>query len=37
MITESTFGVSDEHIVNVLVGDIVTTSKLSDYGSVTPR
>jgi hypothetical protein len=37
MITESTFGVSDEHIVNVLVGDIVTTSKLSDYGSVTPE
>lgn len=37
MITESTFGLSDEHILNVLVGQRITTSALPTYGSATPE
>ena len=33
IINESAFGLSDEHIVNVITNQRITTSKLADYGS----
>jgi hypothetical protein len=38
VINESGYGLADEHLLNVLVGTRITTSKLADYGaSVKPR
>ncbi len=33
IINESAFGVSDEHIINVIVNQRITTSKIADYGT----
>lgn len=37
VITESTFGLSDEHILNVIVGRRITTSNLQNYSISTPE